>query len=90
MWSCPHHKSCSDCGKSKGAVGFLFRCMMCPNAHCEDCLQPDHEILLKHKVWEDLGFTMPNSTCFILCSAACIEFSELQKQRQLENPITVM
>ena len=44
MWSCPHHKMCVGCGKSAQAVGFLFRCTMCPNAHCEDCRGADQEV----------------------------------------------
>ena len=44
MWSCPHHTGCVACGKSASAVGFLFRCTMCPNAHCEDCREGDQEV----------------------------------------------
>ena len=44
MWSCPHHTGCVACGKSSSAVGFLFRCTMCPNAHCEDCRGGDQEV----------------------------------------------
>jgi hypothetical protein len=45
LWSCPHHKLCVGCEKTATAVGFLFRCAMCPNAHCEDCRSGEQEVL---------------------------------------------
>ena len=42
-WACPHH-SCALCGRKAAAAGLIFRCEMCDNAYCEDCLPEDVEV----------------------------------------------
>lgn len=38
---CSQH-SCAPCGRTtQEAGGLLFRCQLCPNAYCEDCLGAD-------------------------------------------------
>ncbi|MES1917637.1 MAG: hypothetical protein MHM6MM_009350, partial [Cercozoa sp. M6MM] len=38
-WSCPAHR-CAECGLGASQAGFLFRCVMCAHAYCEDHVPP--------------------------------------------------
>jgi SWI/SNF-related matrix-associated actin-dependent regulator of chromatin subfamily A member 5 len=69
-WNCPHHGSCVKCNKS---ANFNFRCEVCPNAYCEDCLPQDFEFVGGvSKRWESLGFdSIVSNACFIYCSESC-------------------
>jgi SWI/SNF-related matrix-associated actin-dependent regulator of chromatin subfamily A member 5 len=42
---CPQH-DCHDCEKSTGnAGGLIYRCRWCHKGYCEDCLDPDSQLL---------------------------------------------
>jgi SWI/SNF-related matrix-associated actin-dependent regulator of chromatin subfamily A member 5 len=84
MWSCPHHKACVDCGKNSKAAGFLFRCAMCPNAHCEDCMGNDQEILGNHPIWHEQGFKATGNCCYVNCSKECTEFFKAQNINKIK------
>merc|ERR1719444_164592 len=80
-WRCPHHKGCCECGKRSDRVGFLFRCEMCPNAYCEDCLPGEYDFCGgTNEFWVPLGFDKIQSTsCYIHCSQDCKDFYTTQK-----------
>jgi len=79
IWSCPHHRGCVTCHRTGSSTGFLFRCEMCPNAFCEDCLPVDYAFVGRScDRWEELGFTAPSSACFIHCGSDCVEFAAKQ------------
>ena len=63
-------------------AGFLFRCEMCPNAYCEDCLPADHAFTGVCERWVPLGYRTPTSACFIHCSLACVAFAKQQQEQQ--------
>jgi hypothetical protein len=74
VWGCPHHKCC-ECGRSSGAAGLLFRCEVCEDAYCEDCVPADAEILGPSERFEAMRYRMPSSACYVYCTPACIEFA---------------
>jgi hypothetical protein len=73
QWQCPHH-ICCRCHRKSSAAGLLFRCESCPNAYCEDCLLPDHQVTGDCERLNRLGFRLPGSACYILCKQECMEF----------------
>jgi len=75
-YSCPHH-SCVTCGrKSAAAGGLLFRCMMCPDAYCEDHLPPTACIVGKNERFQALGHRHPKQGCYVFCGADCVLFAK--------------
>ena len=79
-WSCPHHRGCVICRKTNSSTGFLFRCEMCPDAYCEDCLPLDYAFVGRNcERWEELGFAAPSNACFIHCGADCVAFAAKQR-----------
>ena len=81
VWSCPHHEGCITCNRKGSAAGFLFRCEMCPNSYCEDCLPAEHEFVGVCERWAELGFNTPSSSCYIHCSRSCADFAKLQDRK---------
>lgn len=80
IWSCPHHRGCVTCQRPSSSTGFLFRCEMCPDAFCEDCLPLDHAFVGRScDRWEELGFVAPSNACFIHCGADCVAFAAKQR-----------
>lgn len=77
-WSCPHHEGCVSCGQSKATMGFAFRCEMCANSYCEDCLPAEHVIIGACERWQALGFNTPITACYIHCSESCAMFAATQ------------
>ena len=73
IWQCPHHVCCK-CLRKSSAAGLLFRCECCPNAYCEDCLPIDHTVTGDSERLNKLGFRLPGSACYILCTQDCIDF----------------
>ena len=82
LYSCQHHAGCVTCKKKGSTAGFLFRCEMCPNAYCEDCLPADHAFTGVCERWVPLGYRTPTSACFIHCSLACVAFAKQQQEQQ--------
>ena len=76
LWYCPHHVGCMSCGRSGAAASLLFRCEVCPNAFCEDCLPPSDEVdvIGDCQRFLDLGYSTPQSVCFIRCSVSCATY----------------
>lgn len=87
-WFCPHH-SCIQCSRKSIAAGLLFRCEMCPNAYCEDCVPAEMVVLGPSKRFEQLGYRLPQSACFVHCSDKCVAFAvkaqELQQYQDVHG-----
>ena len=74
-WSCPHH-SCCRCMRKSTECGLLFRCEICPNAYCEDCMPvATCDIKGTSERFAALGFRNPSSCCFCVCSQRCAYFA---------------
>jgi len=86
-WMCPHHY-CHNCNRRSGAATLLFRCEVCPQAFCEDCLPAESEVQGESERLQELGFRMTQATCFILCSPECQEFfhDEVSKEQEAAAP----
>lgn len=78
QWSCPHHFGCVTCEQSSKTMSFCFRCEMCSNSYCEDCLPADHQVTGVCERWAQLGFQTKGNSCFIYCSESCAKFAALQ------------
>ena len=89
MWSCPHHAGCVTCGRRGAAAGFLFRCEMCPNSYCEDCLPAEHHFVGVCERWAELGYATPGTSCFIHCSTGCAKFA-LEQENHTANETAVV
>lgn len=73
-WSCTHHYCCV-CNRRSGAVGLLFRCEICYLAYCEDCLPSNAVTIGVSNRFENVGYRLTNSACYIQCSMSCIKFA---------------
>ena len=74
-WSCPHHR-CSECDKSAAAAGgLLFRCEVCPNTRCEDCLPDGYKLIGKSALFGETGYRQTGG-CYMYCSEQCAEFGK--------------
>lgn len=78
-WSCPHHAECATCGQSNKQMSFFFRCEMCSNSYCEDCLPADHQVTGFCERWARLGYATPGNACYIYCSDGCAKFAAHQE-----------
>lgn len=74
QWKCTHHY-CNTCFRTTSAAGFIFRCDMCSEAYCEDCLPSNAVIVGTSARYELLGYKIPNSACYIHCSIDCARFA---------------
>ncbi|SCV74235.1 BQ2448_6667 [Microbotryum intermedium] len=80
-WFCPQH-NCTVCHRStQEAGGLLFRCQLCPNSFCEDCLPPDEidavgDVLPEFAL---LGCGKRSQAFFIRC-AECVEHLQTEPQ----------
>ena len=75
-WACPHH-SCCKCGRKTSECGLLFRCEICPDAYCEDCMPVESSNILGTSTrFSELGYRNPPSCCFCVCSQRCQYFAE--------------
>lgn len=70
VWSCPHH-SCFVCKRRASQAGLLFRCEMCPEAYCEDCIPGDAKVLGPSIRYEATRYRISSTTCYINCSLTC-------------------
>eukprot|EP00658_Telonema_sp_P-2_P070977 TRINITY_DN60325_c0_g1_i1.p1 TRINITY_DN60325_c0_g1~~TRINITY_DN60325_c0_g1_i1.p1 ORF type:complete len:375 (-),score=87.66 TRINITY_DN60325_c0_g1_i1:106-1230(-) len=55
-----------------------FRCMVCPDAFCEDHLPPSACIVGKNERLEALGANHPKQGCYVFCSGECVTFAHAQ------------
>ena len=75
-WACPHH-SCCKCGRKTSECGLLFRCEICPDAYCEDCMPVESSNILGTSTrFSELGYRNPPSCCYCVCSLRCQYFAE--------------
>ena len=68
---CPHHLRCVSCERKSG---FTFRCEVCPQTFCEDCVPAEYEYTGYCNRWSKLGYKQPGSSCMIICSKDCKDF----------------
>ena len=73
QYYCPHH-TCISCNKRTAAAGLLFRCDVCSNAYCEDCLPSEATIYGNSHRFDNLGFRLTGNCCYIHCSLSCAKF----------------
>jgi hypothetical protein len=65
----------TGCQKSSAKCSnLLLRCVSCPNAYCEDCINFDESIILPEQPppeFKNLGFSRCAQAVYITCSEAC-------------------
>lgn len=88
-WSCTHH-FCTECHRRSAATEFLFRCDMCMDAYCEDCLPANAKILGPSERYERIGYHSTNSSCYIICSKDCWNFAKNESAKILEYKLSYL
>ena len=87
---CSHH-GCTKCNKTGSeAGGMLYRCSVCPQSFCEDCVPSKARLLGKYERFEKLGYNTTKHSAYIHCGVECERFAKKEYGWKLESQLQVV
>ena len=85
VWSCVHHK-CAGCNRTTSECGLIFRCEMCVQSYCEDCLPSKALVVGISERISELGYRPSESCAYIQCSKKCQKQFNEKENESSESP----
>jgi len=68
----------------------LYRCSVCPQSFCEDCVPSKARLLGKYERFEKLGYNTTKHSAYIHCGVECERFAKKEYGWKLESQLQVV